>query len=111
MRDGALDFSFIDFVWEEIKGISMNRQMNCPFASYIMFITKEVINQDFPKDGFHMPFRPIPTKKPLIPPSHIASPPRLYSSPQHQQQEEEPVRLTRDNLPPSIVRCPPPPSI
>jgi hypothetical protein len=40
MRDGALDFSAIDFVWEEIKGISMNPQKNCGFAPYIMFILR-----------------------------------------------------------------------
>jgi hypothetical protein len=44
MRDGAPDFSVIDFVWEEIKGISMNPQNNCSFALYIMFNIEEVTN-------------------------------------------------------------------
>jgi hypothetical protein len=101
-RGGALYFSVIDFVWEEIKGISMNPQKNCSFAPYIMFIIEEVTNRDFPKDGFHMPFRPFPTKKPLICPSLISSPPRSNSITQQQQQIEELVKLvmvTRGSLP------------
>jgi hypothetical protein len=69
MRGGAPPFSVIDYIWEEIKGISLNSQNNCGFAPYLMFIIKDVINRSFPNDGFHMPLRTTPTKKPLIPPA------------------------------------------
>jgi hypothetical protein len=90
-RDGALDFSVIGYVWEEIKGISMNPQKKCSFAPYIVFIIEDVTNRDFPKDGFHTPLRTIPTKKPLIPLAHIASPPRPELDPQQHQQADEPI--------------------
>jgi hypothetical protein len=67
MRDGAPPFSVMDFVWEEIKGISMNPQKTCGFTPYLMFIIEYVTGKNFPKEGKHMPFRPNPTKKPLIP--------------------------------------------
>jgi hypothetical protein len=67
MRDGALPLSVMDFVWEEIKGISMNPQKTCSFTPYLMFIIEDVTSKSFPKEGKHMPFRPNPTKKPLIP--------------------------------------------
>jgi hypothetical protein len=38
MRDGAPPLSVMDFVWEEIKGISMNPQKTCGFAPYLMLI-------------------------------------------------------------------------
>jgi hypothetical protein len=69
MRDGAPIFSVIDYIWEEIKGISLNPQKNCGFATYLMFIIEDVTNRSFPKDGFHMPLRTTPTKKRLIPPA------------------------------------------
>jgi hypothetical protein len=75
MRDGAPPFSVMDFVWEEIKSISLNPQKPCGFTPYLMFTIEDVTNRSFPKDGFHMSFRPNPTKKPLIPPAHITSPP------------------------------------
>jgi hypothetical protein len=34
MRDEAPTFSVIDYIWEEIKGISLNPQNNCGFAAY-----------------------------------------------------------------------------
>jgi hypothetical protein len=43
------------------------------FAPYLMFIIKDVIRRSFPKEGKRMPFRPNPTKKPLIPPAHASS--------------------------------------
>jgi hypothetical protein len=81
-RDGAPPFSVIDFIWEEIKGIFLNPQKNCGSAPYLMFIIKDITNRRFPKDGFHMPLRTNPTKKPLIPPAHVASPPKIESTPQ-----------------------------
>jgi hypothetical protein len=88
MRDGAPPFSMIDYNWEEIKGISLNPQKNCIFAPYPIFIIKDVTNRSFPKDGFHMPLRTTPTKKPLILPAQVTSPHRSVSTPQQQQQTE-----------------------
>jgi hypothetical protein len=72
MRDGAPAFSVIDYIWEEIKGISLNPQKNCGFAPYFMFIIEDVTNRSFPKDGFNMPLRTTPIKKPLIPPAQAS---------------------------------------
>jgi hypothetical protein len=69
LRDGAPPFSVIDYIWEEIKGISLNPQKNCGFAPYLIFLIEDAVGRSFPKEGIHMPFRPNPTKKPLIPPS------------------------------------------
>jgi hypothetical protein len=77
MRDGAPPFSVMDFVWEEIKGISMNPQKTYRFAPYIMFMIEDVTSMTFPKDGFHMPIRPTPSKKPIVPPAQVSSPPKL----------------------------------
>jgi hypothetical protein len=85
MRDGAPPFSVIDFVWEEIKGISMNPQKICGFAPYLMFIIEDVTGRSFPKEGKHMPFRPNPTKKSLIPPAQASSPSRADSTLQQQE--------------------------
>jgi hypothetical protein len=74
MRNGAPPFSVMDFMWEEIKGISLNPQKTCGFAPYLMFIIEDVIGRSFPKEGKHMPFRPNPTKKHLIPPAQVSSP-------------------------------------
>jgi hypothetical protein len=92
MRDGAPPFSMIDYIWKEIKGISLNTQKNYGFAPNLMFIIEDVTNRSFPKDGFHMPVRITPTKKPLIPPAKVTSPHRPVSTPQQQQQTEVPVR-------------------
>jgi hypothetical protein len=92
MSDGAPPFSVIHFVQEETKGISLNPQRNYAFAPYLIFIIGDVTNRSFPKDRFHMPFRPNPTKKPLIPPSHITSPPRVDPTPRQQHRAAEPVR-------------------
>jgi hypothetical protein len=69
MRDGAPPLSVMDFVWEEKKDISMNPQKTCGFAHYLMFRIEDVTSGSFPKEGKRMPFRPKPTKKPLIPPA------------------------------------------
>jgi hypothetical protein len=82
MRDGAPTFSVIDYIWDEITGISLNPQKNCGFTPYLMFIIKDVTNRSFLKDGFHMPLRTTPTKKPLIPLAHASSPPRVDPTPQ-----------------------------
>jgi hypothetical protein len=78
MRDGSLPLSVMDFVWEEIKGISLN----CDFAPYLMFIVKDVTSRNFLKESKHMPFRPNPTKKPLIPPAQVSSTPTADPTPQ-----------------------------
>jgi hypothetical protein len=82
MRDGAPPFRVMDFVWEEIKGISMNPQKTCGFAPYIMFMIEDVTNRTFQKDGFHMPIRLTPSKKHIVPPTQVSSPPRLDPTPQ-----------------------------
>jgi hypothetical protein len=69
LRDGAPPFSVIDYIWEEIKGISLNSQKNCGFTPYLMFLIEDVTGRSFPKEGIHIPFRPNPTKKFLIPPA------------------------------------------
>jgi hypothetical protein len=81
MRDGVPSFNVMDFVWEEIKGISMNPQKTCGFAPYLIFNIEDVTGKIFPKDGKHMPFRPNPTNKPLIPPAQVSSPPRADPTP------------------------------
>jgi hypothetical protein len=93
LRDGASPFSVIDYIWEEIKCISLNPQKNCGFAPYLMFLIEDVTGRRFPKEGIHMPFRPNPTKKPLIPPAHASSPPRADPTPQQQHEAAEPIRL------------------
>ncbi|KAK3127611.1 hypothetical protein QOZ80_7AG0575730 [Eleusine coracana subsp. coracana] len=50
MRDGAPPFSVIDYIWEEIKSISMNPLKTCAFAPYLMFMIEEVNKIEFPKD-------------------------------------------------------------
>jgi hypothetical protein len=92
MRDGAPAFSVIDYIWEEIKCITLNPQKNCVFAPYLMFIIKDVTNRSFPKDVFHMPLRTTPTKKSLIPPAQASSPPKADPTPQQQHEAAEPVR-------------------
>jgi hypothetical protein len=82
MRDGALPVSVMDFMWEEINGISMNPQKTCCFAPYLMFMIENVTGRSFPKEGKRMPLSPKPTKKPLIPPAQVSSPPRADPTPQ-----------------------------
>jgi hypothetical protein len=89
MRDGVPAFSVMDFVWEEIKGISMNPQKTCGFTPYLMFFIEDVTGRSFPKEGKYMPFKPNPTKKPLIPPAQVSSPPRVDPTPQQQQAAQE----------------------
>jgi hypothetical protein len=100
MRDGAPPHSVMYFVWEEIKGISMNPQKTCGLTPCLMFITEDVTSRNFPKEGKRMPFRPNPTKKPLIPLAQVSSPPRANPTPQ-QHTPAKPVRrvaVNRDNL-------------
>jgi hypothetical protein len=82
MRDGAPPFSVMDFVWEEIKGISMNPQKTCRFVPYLIFMIEDVTNRIFLKDGFHMPIRPTPSNKPIVPPCSglLSSKTRSHSS-------------------------------
>jgi hypothetical protein len=47
-----------------------------------MFLIEDVTGRSFSKEGIHMPFRPNPTKKPLIPLAQGPSPPRAYPTPQ-----------------------------
>jgi hypothetical protein len=81
MRDGVPSLSVMDFVWEEIKGISMNPQKTCGFTPCLMFIIEDVMGRNVPKEGKHMPIRPNPTKKPLIPLAQVSSPPRADPTP------------------------------
>jgi hypothetical protein len=92
MRDGAPPLNVMDFVWEEIKGISLNPQKNCGFVPYLMFIIEDVTGRNFPKEGKHMLFKPNPIKKPLISPAQVSSPPRINPTPQQQPAAVEPVR-------------------
>jgi hypothetical protein len=73
LRDGAPPFSVIDFIWEEIKGISLNPQKNYGFTPYLMFLIEDVTGRNFSKEGIHMPFRPNTTKKALIPSAQASS--------------------------------------
>jgi hypothetical protein len=75
-------------VWEEIKGISLNPQKNYDFTPYLMFIIEDVMGKKIPKEGKHMPFRPNPTKKPLVPPAQVSSPPRVDPTPQQHNQSD-----------------------
>jgi hypothetical protein len=81
LRDGAPPFSVINYIWEEIKGISLNPQKNSGFAPYLMFLIEDVMGRSFPTEGIHMPFGPNPTMKPLIPPAQASSPPRADPTP------------------------------
>jgi hypothetical protein len=56
-RDGVPSFSVMDFVWEEIKDISMNPQKTCGFTPYLLFIIEDVTSRNFPKEGKHMPLQ------------------------------------------------------
>jgi hypothetical protein len=82
LRNGAPPFSVIDYIWEEIKGISLNPQKNCGFTPYLMFLIEDVTGRSFLKEGIRMPFRPNPTKKPLIPLAQVSFPPRADPTPQ-----------------------------
>jgi hypothetical protein len=81
MRNGAPPLSVMNFVWEEIKGISLNPQNNCGLTPYLIFIIEDVTGRNFPKEAKDMPFRPTPTKKPLIPPAQVSIPPRADPTP------------------------------
>jgi hypothetical protein len=81
----------IDYILEEIKGISLNPQKNCGFAPYLIFLIEDVTGRSFSKEGIHMPFRPNPTKKPL-PPAQVSSPSRANPTPQQQYEAAEPIR-------------------
>jgi hypothetical protein len=81
MRGGAPPLSVMDFMWKEIKGISMNPQKTYGFMPYLMFIIEDVTSSSFPKEGKHMPFRPNPIKNPLIPHAQFSSPPRADPTP------------------------------
>jgi hypothetical protein len=70
----------------------MNPQKMCGFAPYLMFIIEEVTGKKIPKEGKHIPFRPNPTKKPLIPLAQVSSLPRADPTPQRQQAAQEPIR-------------------
>jgi hypothetical protein len=116
MRDGAPPFSVIDFIWEEIKGISMNPQKTSRFAPYLMFMIEDVTNRTFPKDRFHMTIRHIPSKKPIVPTAQVSSPPghtHLHSSTEQQNRVDwhglsvRPVEVTRGSPPPNSVKNPP----
>jgi hypothetical protein len=48
LRDGAPPFSVIDYICEEIKGISLNPQKNCGFTPYLMFLIEDVTGTSFP---------------------------------------------------------------
>jgi hypothetical protein len=92
------------------EGHFIEPSKDCVFAPYLMFIIEAVINRSFPKEGVHMPFKPNPTKKPLIPSAQASSPLRAGPTPQQQHGAEEPVRLievTRASLPPDSVKNPP----
>jgi hypothetical protein len=80
MRDVAPPFSVIDFIWEEIKGISMNLQHTCGFDPYLMFMIEDVTNRTFQKDGLHMPIRPVPSKKPIVPLAQVSSQAKFTST-------------------------------
>jgi hypothetical protein len=88
----------IDYICEEIKGISLNSQKNCDFTPYLMFLIEDVTGRSFSKEGTHMPFGPNPIKKPLIPPAQVSSPPRADPTPQQQQN-----RLDRQGIPIRLV--------
>jgi hypothetical protein len=57
-----------------------------------MFIIEDVTNRSFSKDGFNMPLRTTPTKKPLTPLAQASSPLRADPTPQQQHEAAEPVR-------------------
>jgi hypothetical protein len=116
-RDGAPPLSVMDFVWEEIKDISMNPQKTCGFRPYLTFMIEDVTSRSFSKEGKHMPFRPKPTKKHLIPLAQVSSPPRADPTPQQQQNRSDclvipvrPVVINRGNLLDSSVISLPLPS-
>jgi hypothetical protein len=81
LRDEAPPFSMIDYIWKEIKDISLNSQKNCVFTPYLMFLIEDVTGRSFQKEGIHMPFKLNPIKKPLIPSAQISSPPRADPTP------------------------------
>jgi hypothetical protein len=45
-----------------------------------MFFIEDVTGRNFLKEGKHMSFWPNPTKKPLVAPARVSSPPRVHNS-------------------------------
>jgi hypothetical protein len=107
MRDGAPPLSVMGFVWEEIKDISLNSQKNCGFAPYLILIIEDAIGRNFPKEGKHMPFRPTPTKKPLISPAQVShsSKSRSYTSVAANSSRTGQQHNSVRNLPPPSRNC------
>jgi hypothetical protein len=58
-----------------------------------MILIEDVTGRNFSKEGIHIPFKPNPTKKPLIPPAQASSPLRVDPTPQQQHEAAELVRL------------------
>jgi hypothetical protein len=52
MRDGAPPFSMIDYIWEEIKSISLNPQKDCGFTPYLIFIIEDIKIEAFLRMSF-----------------------------------------------------------
>jgi hypothetical protein len=97
----------MDFVWEEIKDISLNPQKTCGFAPYLMFIIEDVTGRNFLKEGKHMPFSSNPTKKPLIPPAEVSSPLREDPTPAVAE-SVRPVGVNNGSLLVNSKKNPPP---
>jgi hypothetical protein len=98
MRDGGPPFSVVDFIWEEIKGISMNPQKTCEFVPYIMFMIEDVTNRIFSKDGSHVPIRPTPSEKTIAPPPLHKSP-LLQGQILHHYSKEQQNRSDQQGIP------------
>jgi hypothetical protein len=118
MRDGVPSFSVMDFVWEEIKDITMNPRKTCGFASYLMFIIENVTVEIFQRKASTCPSDQIPPrslsylqfKSPLLLEQILL----LSNSKQHKNRSDQlvipirPVGLNRDSLQASSERNHPP---
>jgi hypothetical protein len=49
LRTGALEFSVVDFIWQEIKRLSEDPKKICSYSPYIMYMIEKVAKAEFPK--------------------------------------------------------------
>jgi hypothetical protein len=56
MSPSELEFSVVDYIWEEIHTISSSPQKSCGYAPYLMHIIEAITNYTFGYDHEHKPF-------------------------------------------------------
>ena len=74
MRDGARPFCVINFIWEEIKAISLDPYRSCAYALIIMLIIEKTNGDTFLYDEEHRPLRIQKATCPIVPTDADAPP-------------------------------------